>query len=102
MKAKARRTKNQPDDPQARPKAYSYLRFSTPEQAAGDSRRRQTELAEKFAKAHDLALDDQLTFHDLGVSAFSGANLAGQLGAFLVIPVLSTRQWTRLRRRSCT
>jgi len=28
-------------------------------------------------------LDDQLTFHDLGVSAFSGANLSGQLGAFL-------------------
>src|SRR5438445_3401471 len=66
-----------------RPTAYSYLRFSTPEQAAGDSRRRQTELAERYAKEHDLELDDQLTFHDLGVSAFSGANLSGQLGAFL-------------------
>ena len=82
MKAKARR-RDQPSNDQARPRAYSYLRFSTPEQAAGDSRRRQTELAERYAKAHDLDLDDQLTFHDLGVSAFSGANLSGQLGAFL-------------------
>jgi DNA invertase Pin-like site-specific DNA recombinase len=29
--------------------AYSYLRFSTPEQAAGDSRRRQIAMAEKYA-----------------------------------------------------
>jgi len=78
VKAKAPRSE-QP----ARPRAYSYLRFSTPEQAAGDSRRRQTELAVRYARTHDLELDDQLTFHDLGVSAFSGANLSGQLGAFL-------------------
>ncbi len=72
-----------PSNDQARTKAYSYLRFSTPEQAAGDSRRRQTEMAERYAKAHDLDLDNQLTFQDLGISAFSGANLRGQLGAFL-------------------
>src|SRR5437016_4128721 len=82
VKAKARRS-DQPKNDQTRPRAYSYLRFSTPEQAAGDSRRRQTELADRYARAHDLELDDQLTFHDLGVSAFSGANLSGQLGAFL-------------------
>ena len=69
--------------PTKRPKAYSYLRFSTPEQSHGDSRRRQADLAQRYAAEHNLELDDKLTFHDLGVSAFSGANLAGQLGAFL-------------------
>ena len=65
-------------------KAYSYLRFSTPEQAKGDSHRRQSELARDYASRHDLDLDDRLTFHDLGVSAFRGANAAetGRLGQF--------------------
>jgi DNA invertase Pin-like site-specific DNA recombinase len=84
VKAKAAKRTDQRDEPQPTPpRAYSYLRFSTPEQSTGDSRRRQTELAEKYAQAHELDLDTQLTFADLGVSAFSGANLAGQLGAFL-------------------
>lgn len=65
-------------------KAYSYLRFSTPEQSKGDSRRRQTRLAVEYAARHGLVLDDKLTFHDLGVSAFRGANIQrGQLGDFL-------------------
>jgi DNA invertase Pin-like site-specific DNA recombinase len=65
-------------------KAYSYLRFSTPEQALGDSRRRQTKLAEEYALAHKLTLDTELNLHDLGVSAFRGDNIAtGALGAFL-------------------
>lgn len=66
------------------PKAYSYLRFSTPEQALGDSKRRQTTLAEQYALAHKLTLDTELHLHDLGVSAFRGDNIAtGALGAFL-------------------
>ncbi len=65
-------------------KAYSYLRFSTPEQAVGDSRRRQIELARRYADAHDLDLDETLTFHDLGVSAFRGANQDAALGAFKI------------------
>ena len=65
-------------------KAYSYLRFSTPEQMRGDSFRRQTQLAKQYAASHKLQLDDKLTFDDLGVSAFRGANVeVGQLGAFL-------------------
>ncbi|GHE69011.1 hypothetical protein GCM10019059_30840 [Camelimonas fluminis] len=65
-----------------RPKAYSYLRFSTPEQAKGDSFRRQTALAQEYAVRHGLELAD-LTFHDLGVSAFRGANAeTGRLGDF--------------------
>jgi DNA invertase Pin-like site-specific DNA recombinase len=40
--------------------AFSYLRFSTPEQASGDSRRRQLAMAEKYAAAHHLRLDQNL------------------------------------------
>lgn len=68
---------------QARPKAYSYLRFSTPEQLKGDSKRRQTQAAEEYALRHGLELDTQLRFNDLGVSAFRGKNAEeGQLGVF--------------------
>ncbi len=34
--------------------AYSYLRFSTPEQAGGDSRRHQLDLARTYAARHGL------------------------------------------------
>src|SRR5437867_263377 len=67
-----------------RPKAYSYVRFSTPEQMRGDSLRRQTRKAEVYAAAHDLVLDNELTFQDLGVSGFRGRNAGtGRLGDFL-------------------
>lgn len=50
----------------------------------GDSLRRQIEAAESYARTHGLHLDDQLTFQDLGVSAFRGANVeTGRLGDFL-------------------
>lgn len=63
-------------------KAYSYIRFSTPEQAQGDSLRRQTAKAEAWAQQHGLALDNSL--RDLGVSAFHGANrTTGALKSFL-------------------
>lgn len=66
------------------PKAYSYLRFSTPEQMKGDSHRRQSMKAQEYAATHGLDLDDTLTFQDLGVSAFRGKNAEeGQLGVFL-------------------
>lgn len=65
-------------------KAYSYSRFSTPEQMKGDSFRRQIDLSQRYADENDLDLDDTLTFQDLGVSAFRGANIeAGALGAFI-------------------
>jgi DNA invertase Pin-like site-specific DNA recombinase len=64
--------------------AYSYLRFSTAEQAASDSRRRQHAMAEQYAADHHLKLDRQLSFRDLGVSAFRGRNAKeGALRAFL-------------------
>jgi DNA invertase Pin-like site-specific DNA recombinase len=67
-----------------KPKAYSYIRFSTPEQAAGDSLRRQTQGAEEYAARNGLDLDAELTFRDLGKSAFKGKNAeTGALRAFL-------------------
>lgn len=63
---------------------YSYIRFSTPSQAAGDSLRRQTELTQRYADEHGITLDDTLNLRDLGVSAFLNAHAAtGKLGAFL-------------------
>src|ERR1700690_1564523 len=64
--------------------AFSYLRFSTPEQSAGDSHRRQLAMAEKYAADHRLRLDQSLSFRDLGVSAYRGKNAKdGALRAFL-------------------
>jgi DNA invertase Pin-like site-specific DNA recombinase len=64
--------------------AYSYLRFSTPDQAAGDSRRRQMAMAEKYAAERHLKLDASLSFRDLGVSAYRSQNAKeGALRAFL-------------------
>lgn len=63
-------------------KAYSYIRFSTPEQAQGDSLRRQTAKAEAWANERGIVLDDSI--RDLGVSAFQGANrTTGSLRSFL-------------------
>jgi DNA invertase Pin-like site-specific DNA recombinase len=54
--------------------AYSYIRFSTPEQAAGDSLRRQTEDATAWCARHGVRLDESTTLRDLGKSAFTGAH----------------------------
>ena len=67
-----------------RTRAYSYLRFSTPEQQHGDSVRRQLEAARSFAKRHDLELDETSNFQDLGVSGYDGSNAeVGALRALL-------------------
>ncbi len=67
-----------------KPKAYSYLRFSTPEQMRGDSFRRQSMMAQQWAVRNGVELDERLTFQDLGVSAYRGANAeTGMLGEFL-------------------
>lgn len=65
-------------------KAYSYIRFSSLEQKNGDSERRQKELAERYAKEHDLILDDSRRMTDEGLSAYHGIHrLKGALGNFL-------------------
>ena len=66
------------------PKAYSYIRFSTPQQAKGDSHTRQTDKAARYAVDHGLALDTDLNLTDLGVSAYRGKNAkTGSLSVFL-------------------
>jgi DNA invertase Pin-like site-specific DNA recombinase len=63
--------------------AYSYIRFSTPEQAKGDSFRRQLLRTQEFCQKHDLILNET-RFEDLGVSAWTGKNMEqGRLGDFL-------------------
>ncbi|MES0171896.1 recombinase family protein [Mesorhizobium sp. M0006] len=59
--------------------------MSTDIQLRGDSRRRQLELSEAYAKDHDLELVKEFQLEDLGVSAFRGANLSevSSLGRFL-------------------
>jgi len=63
--------------------AYSYVRFSSPQQAKGDSFRRQTKAAREYCEKHGLQLAD-LTLHDLGLSAYSGTHYEqGALGDFV-------------------
>jgi DNA invertase Pin-like site-specific DNA recombinase len=65
-------------------RAYSYVRFSTPSQAAGASLQRQTEKATKYAQEHGLTLDTEMNMMDIGVSAFRGKNArTGALRVFL-------------------
>jgi DNA invertase Pin-like site-specific DNA recombinase len=67
-----------------RPRAFSYVRMSTDVQLKGDSLRRQLEQSREYAaqQGWDLLEEDQL--RDIGVSAFSGANVSGgALGQFL-------------------
>lgn len=66
------------------PVAYSYIRFSTPEQSKGDSHRRQSDKSAQYALTHGLTLDNSLTYHDLGKSAYRGDHAAtGGLGLFI-------------------
>lgn len=61
-------------------RAYSYLRFSHPNQAKGDSVRRQEEWTLAICQRHGWCLDDTLQFADRGKSAFHGGLKA--LGQF--------------------
>jgi DNA invertase Pin-like site-specific DNA recombinase len=54
--------------------AFSYLRFSSREQARGDSIRRQTEATADWCRRNGVTLDTSLSLRDEGVSAFRGKN----------------------------
>jgi DNA invertase Pin-like site-specific DNA recombinase len=56
------------------PLAYSYLRFSSPQQGAGDSIRRQDALRDAWLAKTGVTLDTSLSLRDEGVSAFTGAH----------------------------
>ena len=54
-------------------KAYSYIRYSSPQQASGDSYRRQLAATQAYCDAHGYDLDDKLSIYkELGVSGFKG------------------------------
>jgi len=64
-------------------KAFSYVRFSTPEQAKGTSRDRQVRGARAYSESQGWQLTE---IHDSGVSAFRGANRTkGALSKFLAL-----------------
>ena len=69
------------------PKAYSYIRFSSPEQAKGDSYRRQREAAEAYCASQGLELvnSKEYLFFDKGRSAYKAKHLddTGELARFL-------------------
>lgn len=65
-------------------RAISYIRFSSERQLKGDSLRRQARLVNDWlSKNPEYYLDQDLSFRDLGKSAFSGKHLKGGLGDFL-------------------
>ncbi len=62
--------------------AVSYLRFSTPAQAKGDSEERQRDLTDRYCEQENLELVER--YHDLGRSARTGAHRKkGRFGDFL-------------------
>jgi DNA invertase Pin-like site-specific DNA recombinase len=65
------------------PICISYLRFSTPEQARGDSLRRQTEETERWCERNGIPLDQSIS--DQGRSAYHGRHRDDKaaLGRFL-------------------
>jgi DNA invertase Pin-like site-specific DNA recombinase len=68
----------------AKPRVYSYIRFSRPEQLKGDSLRRQMDLSKRWCEKNGYVLDEIFKLHDLGLSAFRGKNAAvGKLAAFI-------------------
>jgi DNA invertase Pin-like site-specific DNA recombinase len=67
-----------------KPKAYSYIRFSSGRQGAGHSLERQTSKAKAYAEEHGLELDTELNLKDLAVSGYRRRNArTGALGTFL-------------------
>jgi len=64
--------------------AYSYIRFSIPDQIKGDSLRRQTAGSLAVCQENGWTLDQRLKLRDLGVSAFRSKNAkVGALSGFL-------------------
>lgn len=68
-------------------KVYSYIRFSSAKQAAGDSEARQMKAAKAFAAEQSLELADpaEYLFFDRGRSAYKGKHIddTSELGRFL-------------------
>lgn len=68
----------------AQPKVYSYLRFSDPRQAQGNSADRQLQYAQRWALEKGFLLDASLSLRDEGLSAYHQHHVKqGALGVFL-------------------
>lgn len=69
--------------------AFSYLRFSHPDQAKGDSLRRQTELRDAWLARNNATLDTSLDMTDKGISGYTGEHRSNPdrhaLAAFLAL-----------------
>lgn len=66
-------------------RVYSYLRFSDPRQATGNSADRQLQYAQRWAAEKGLILDESLSLRDEGLSAYHQRHVKqGALGAFLL------------------
>lgn len=66
------------------PVAISYIRFSTAEQAKGNSFKRQIEESTAWCQRNNWVLDTSHRLNDLGLSGFKGRNAkTGKLKAFL-------------------
>jgi len=61
-----------------KPKCYSYIRFSTPQQIKGSSLKRQLTLSKEYAEKHNLELDESLTIKDFGISAYATGKESGK------------------------
>ncbi|MFT0167546.1 recombinase family protein [Paraburkholderia mimosarum] len=65
-------------------RVYSYLRFSSAQQAKGSSADRQLAYAARWAAENGYQLDDSLSMRDEGLSAFHQRHIKqGALGVFL-------------------
>lgn len=77
----------QSTNPDSRPLAYSYVRFSTPAQGkeGRDSLRRQKDAAKEYCEENNLKLVTDQNFYDKGKSGYFGKHLEadGQLKRFL-------------------
>jgi DNA invertase Pin-like site-specific DNA recombinase len=75
--------------PVAAPTAYSYMRWSRPEQAQGDSQRRQRALRDAWIARAGAVLDTNMSLKDEGVSGFRGKHRENPdkhaLAAFLAL-----------------
>ncbi|MBP2157109.1 recombinase family protein [Erwinia rhapontici] len=65
-------------------KAIAYIRFSSSSQQYGDSKRRQDRLIDEWISHNPGYELDEITYQDLGLSAYSGANASrGALADFI-------------------
>jgi len=65
------------------PTAYSYIRFSSAQQAHGDSLARQHEYIARWLITHTEYVRSDLSFKDLGISGYSGKHLDNGFGKLL-------------------